>query len=210
MLLLLAEFLLQPLPLGDVPREAPGVDELPVPPEDVGADEDAANRAVLAAKAGLVGVELLVPREPPEDVRDDRRVGVELGDVPADVLLAAVAEQLQLGPVRPEDRPVRPDPMQADGGVLDEVGQLLLLLPGLLLGELPLGDVAEVRDDGPDGGLFEEVRDPALDPPPRAVLVPEPRIDGQRRPRLLEHLGEAAANLLDVLGMNLLEPVARR
>ena len=81
------------------------------------------------------------------------------------------------------------------------------LLSRLLLGELPLGDVAEVRDDGPDGGLLQEVRDPALDPPPRAVLVPEPRIDGERSAGLLEHLAEAAADLLDVLGMNLLEPI---
>ena len=62
----------------------------------------------------------------PQDVGDDVLVGVELGDVAADVFLPGVAEQLELGAVGAQDRSVGPDPVQAHGGVLEEIGELAL------------------------------------------------------------------------------------
>ena len=53
----------------------------------VGADEDVPDGAVLAPQPGLVAVQLLAFRQPAQDVADHGRVGVELGDVVADVLV---------------------------------------------------------------------------------------------------------------------------
>ena len=87
--------------------------------------------------------------KPLEDVADHVLVGVEVGDGATDVLLPAVAEHVQFGPVGPQDDPVRPDPMQADGGILEEVGKLLLALPQFVLGGLPLDELADVPGHGP-------------------------------------------------------------
>ena len=127
---LLAELFLGPRAVGDVAGEAPGVRRTARPSRyTFRADQDVPDRAVLGAQPGLVPVDRLVGGEPAEDVRDGRRVGVEVGDVPPDVLVPRVPQEVELGPVRPQDRPVRADPVQPDGGVLHEVGQLGLLPP---------------------------------------------------------------------------------
>jgi len=51
---------------------------------------------------------------------------MELGHGVADVFVARVAEQFELGPVGPQDRAVRADPVQALGGVFHEVHELRL------------------------------------------------------------------------------------
>ena len=66
---------------------------------------------------------------------------MELGEVVPDVFVLAVAEQLQLGAVGPQDRAVGPDAVQAFDRVLQEVGELLLALAQHLLGGLALGDL---------------------------------------------------------------------
>ena len=51
-----------------------------------------------------------------------------VGDVLADVLGLGVPDEVQLGPVRPEDAPVGAHPAQADRGVIEELSQLLVAL----------------------------------------------------------------------------------
>jgi hypothetical protein len=71
-------------------------------------------------------VERLFVRQPAQDVLDHVLVGVKLGDGAADVLFPGVAEQVEFGLVGPQDGPVGPHPVQADGGVFDKVGQFTL------------------------------------------------------------------------------------
>src|SRR5207237_134301 len=52
---------------------------------------------------------------------------------PSDVLVRRVSEQRELGAICAEDHPVRPDQVEPDGGILEEVGHLpLVALRGLL------------------------------------------------------------------------------
>jgi hypothetical protein len=59
---------------------------------------------------------------------------VEIRDVLADVFVAVVAQHVELGLVDADDYAVRTDPVQADGGSLEEVAQLPLA--ALELGQL--------------------------------------------------------------------------
>ena len=52
---------LGPLPLGDIPGEAAGVDELAVPPQDAGVDQYFLDGAVLASQAGRILVQTARP-----------------------------------------------------------------------------------------------------------------------------------------------------
>ena len=54
----------------------------------------------------------LHPPQSLQNVADHVLVGVELGDLVADVLVQGIAEQLQLGPIRAENGPVRPHPVE--------------------------------------------------------------------------------------------------
>src|SRR5690348_14030881 len=64
-----------------------------------------------------------------EDVVDDRLVDVELRDVMTQVLVAVVAEQVQLRLVGAQDRAVLPHPVYPDRRRLEEIGELKLALP---------------------------------------------------------------------------------
>ncbi len=54
---------------------------------------------------------------------------MEFSDVVTDVFLGGVAEELQLGPVGPEDGAIRTHPVQPDVGVVEEVREVLLAAP---------------------------------------------------------------------------------
>lgn len=93
----------------------------------------AAARGALAPQAGLDLARLFTALHPPQDVADHVRIGVELGDVVADVLLRRIAEQLQFRPIRPEDRVVRPRPVERHRGALEDVVELALTSAELLV-----------------------------------------------------------------------------
>src|SRR5262249_27310381 len=59
-----------------------------------------------------------------EEVLNHRRVGVELGDVMADVFVARVPEHEKFRPVGPEYKAVRSDHAEPFGRVFDEVAQV--------------------------------------------------------------------------------------
>ena len=143
----------------DVEGEAARMDEPAVLEQHAGIDQHVAQRAVLAAHARGVFVQPLSAGEPREDVVDHRPVGMELGDVAADVLLDSVAEHLQLGAVGPQDDAVGSDPMQADRRGLEEVRQLLLAPAQPLLGAPALGYVVEDVDraDDPARGVADRI-----------------------------------------------------
>jgi hypothetical protein len=94
-------------------------------PLDIGRDEHVAQRPVLAADPRRIVAQRLARGEPAQDVLDHRRVGVELRDVASDVLFRRIAEQFKLRAVGPQDRPVRPDPVQRHRAVLEKVVELL-------------------------------------------------------------------------------------
>jgi hypothetical protein len=102
----------------DVDGEARRVERDAVARVRARVDQHVEDAAVLPAQPRLVGVQRLVAREPGEQVEGDVGVGVERGDPPPDVLGGGVAEQAQLGLVRPQDRAVRPQPVDGDGGVV--------------------------------------------------------------------------------------------
>ena len=118
----LAARLLHPAAVGDVTGETARVHEPAVLPEGVGRDQDVLDRAVPGAHLRLPGVHRLAATEPRQDLGDRLGVDVELGDVMPDVFLAPVAEKIQLGLVGAQDGAVGPDPVQAHGGVLEELG----------------------------------------------------------------------------------------
>ena len=107
---------------GDVPGEAAGMNEVAALPQHAGVDDHVLDRTILAPHSGLAVPHLLAGPQPLQDVLDHVLIGVELGDVMADVLLGGVAEQIQLRPVRPEDGSIRSNPVQPDGGVVEEIG----------------------------------------------------------------------------------------
>ncbi len=109
------------------------MDERALLAEDVGVDQDVLHRPVLASHAGLVVAQARVAGEALEEVVDRLPVGPELGDGVADVLVPAVAQQVELGPVGPQDGAVPAQPLHPLGRVIDEVLQLLLALAQRLL-----------------------------------------------------------------------------
>ena len=104
----------------------------------------------LGSKAGLVGFDALLAGEPTEDVGGGLRLDEELGDVLADVLGLGVPDEVQLGPVRPEDAPVGAHPAQADRGA----DRGTLAAPGRSRAVAPrarLSSVAACRKAADDG-----------------------------------------------------------
>ncbi len=118
--------LLRAPPLCDVAGEAARVHEVSVPEIAAGADEHVLDRPVFGAKARFEIVNGLAAGQPRQDVGDDLLVDMELGDGASHVLVRLVAEELELRAVGPQDGAVRTHAVQPDGGVLDEIPQLLL------------------------------------------------------------------------------------
>ena len=135
---------------GDVASDEAAVDESAVAEEPASIDQDLLDGAVLGSKAGLIGSDALLAGEPAEDVGGGLRLDEKLGDVLADVLGLGVPDEVQLGPVRPEDAPVGAHPAQADRGVIEELAQLLVALGQSHLA-LALSSVAACRKADDDG-----------------------------------------------------------
>src|SRR5207249_7503279 len=108
----------------DVPRDTPGMNELLTFEQRVRAKEAVADRAVAVAHPDLDVAERLPARQAPRAVNDDLRVDAELRDVSAQVFIGLVAQQVELGPVGPEDRAVRRRPTNAHRRVLEELLEL--------------------------------------------------------------------------------------
>ena len=123
----------------DVPGKAARVQEATVRPIRARIDHHVLDRTILAPQAGRVAVDDLPCQQPGQDVLDHRLVDVELRNVPADVLIALVAQHIQFCLVHPKDASILADPVQRRGGTVEKIGQGLLALAERLLGlELPL------------------------------------------------------------------------
>ena len=144
--------LVGPLELRDVPGKAARVDETAVVPKHARGDRHVPNRAVLAAQLRLVVVQDLAIRQACQNVGRGLRVDVELGDVAPDVFVLAIAQHLELATVGPQDRAIRARPVQRYGGVLEEVGKLLLGSATRILRAHALQAERELAGDG-DGHI---------------------------------------------------------
>ena len=167
--LLTADHDLGLLALRDIAREAARMNEPAVLDIDVRADQGMLDGAVLAAQTGLVIGRFLIAAQPLENGFDRRRVSMKFRNVPAEVLVAPVTEQIEIGLVGPQNDAVGADPMQAEQGVLDEILELGLAAPQRLVGAPPLGDVAaDARRADHRARVIDDRRhrERDVDPPP--------------------------------------------
>jgi hypothetical protein len=133
---------LGPLLLGNVPGEAARVHETTVLPQDAGVDEHMPDRAVAASYPGFAGSYRLAGPQPAQNVLDRVAVHVELCDAMPDVLAGGVTKHGQLRTIRAQDGAVGTGPVQADRGVVEEIGEFLLAAANAGFGS-PL-----LQDDG--------------------------------------------------------------
>src|SRR5204863_288413 len=110
----------------DVPRDTPGMNELLIFEQRVRAQEAMADRAVAVAHPDLDVAERLPARQAPRAVNRDLRIDAELRDIPAQVFIGLVAQQVELGAVGPADRAVRRRPTNAHRRALDIAGLRLV------------------------------------------------------------------------------------
>jgi hypothetical protein len=103
--------LLGTLAVRDVEREAPAMDEHAVLPETGRVDQHVLDRAVPTTHPGRVFAQTVTGEQPRANIVDHVPIDVKVGDRATDVLVVVVAEQRELGPVGPEHRAVRTDPM---------------------------------------------------------------------------------------------------
>ncbi|HYC55530.1 MAG TPA: hypothetical protein VEL28_11410 [Candidatus Binatia bacterium] len=83
-------------------------------------------------------MDLLAGLEATKNVVDRVLIDVEARDVLAYVLLGGIPEKIELGAIGAQDRPVGPDPVKSDGGVIEEVGELALAALASIIGMLAL------------------------------------------------------------------------
>jgi hypothetical protein len=86
-----------------------------------GVDQDVANRVILAPEPRGAVADVLAGGQSAQDVGDHVGVDVELGDVVADVLLGGVPQEVELSLVGAENGTVRPEEVQGQRSVLEEV-----------------------------------------------------------------------------------------
>ncbi len=119
-------------------------------------------------------------------------VDVKLDDVAADEFVAFVAEHRELGAVDAQDGPIGRDPVEAYGGVLEEVGKLLLVSTHRDLDAASLRDVPKDQDAADDfaelaadwsGVVFDGALSPVLRDQEGMVRRPHDRAFPQRPSR---------------------------
>ncbi len=128
---------------------------------------------------------------------------MEVGDRTTDVLLPAVAKHIQFSSIDLQDYPVRPDPMQPDGRILEEVGQFLLAAPEFVLGGFPLDELADIPRHGlhhlqqvsvyvPDalGKEFDHAESPVADDDRRGERAVQPIVHGRGEAGKVPILGD--------------------
>ena len=150
----------------DIEHDATAVNESAMLPQAVRVDQHLLDRAVLAAHPCRKPCERIPAEQSCERVVNHVPIDMESRNVAADVLVLCIAKQVELCLIRPEDDPVRPDPMQGDAGVFEEVRELSFASPQRLLCPLALADVAK-DEDTPDnaaalvangrGAIFDRV-----------------------------------------------------
>src|SRR3712207_5111227 len=87
----------------DVEGEAARVHKAPVAKLNIGADENVLDRTVLGFQPGRILLKAFAAAQPRKNVGNSLLVGMELGDVVADVFLGSVAQQLELSAVGPQN-----------------------------------------------------------------------------------------------------------
>ncbi len=168
------------LALGHVKREAARVHEAALFPIHARADQNIANRAVLAAHACGALVQVFARGQAVKDRACGVPIRVKFDDVAADDLFGTVAEHLQFGPVDPDDPTVRTEPMHADGRVFEKIDQLAFAAREPLLGFAPHRHVPEHQHDTDEVAARVEYRRRAVvDRPLGSVTADQHGMVGQ-------------------------------
>src|SRR5690606_29162248 len=102
--------------------------------------------SVLAAHSRRVFVQSLAAQQAGEDVVNDGSVGVEVGDVTADILFLGISQQIKLCLIDAQDDPIWSHPVEWNVSVFKEIGKLGLAAFKGLFGSAPPGDVPEDKD----------------------------------------------------------------
>src|SRR5262245_54841071 len=105
------------------------MDELSVLPVHARIDEHIAKRSVFAAHASGISLQLFTRCQTFQDVRDDVLIRVKFRDVPANVLLARVTQQVELGLIDSLNDSVGADPVQSNVRALEEVAEFGFATP---------------------------------------------------------------------------------
>ena len=92
--------------------------------------------------------------------------------------------------------------------VAREVSKLLSRFLEFFFGDLPMRDVAVVRDQGPHLRVLEAIDSDDLDQPPRAVAMTASNLGDDRFSRTVERVREELSGAVEIVGMDELEDAA--
>lgn len=131
---------------GHVNREAARIEELAVLEPAIGGDGDVLDRTVLGLQSRGITFQALATAQFAQDVANHRLIDMKISDGPANVFVRRIPQQGQFGLVGTQDDAVATDDVQADGAVFEEVFQVGILAPQLLLQGVVRRDVLETVD----------------------------------------------------------------
>src|SRR5439155_9894754 len=105
------------------------MNELAIFLHHAGVNQNMADRAIFGPHARFIVMQRLAASQSLQDVFDHLLIDVKFCDGVADVLVAGVTEDFELGSIRPQNDSVRANPMEGSGGVLKKVSELMFAPP---------------------------------------------------------------------------------
>src|SRR6266498_2486847 len=130
------------LSLGDVPRKATSVNKLFIFAVNTGVNADVLYPAILASQSRLVILEYFAVLQARENIHNSVLIDMKLEDMMSFIFLASVAKHIQLGLIDAQHGAIRTKPVQANCGVLEEIGQLSFVAQQRSFHILPFSDVS--------------------------------------------------------------------
>jgi hypothetical protein len=124
----LPEILFRSYLIGNVSGNAACVDETVTVPSNVRVDQDVTDRTVPGMQSRRITPQGFPGLQTLQDVLNNWGIRVKFGDVMTDVLFLLVPQQIEFSLIGPKDSSISRDPVQADRGVLNEVGKILVAL----------------------------------------------------------------------------------
>src|SRR5437762_1364911 len=100
----------------NVACDAACVNEFAILEKRTAVDDGVPYGAVLVAQPRRIGTQYLAVDHAAQNVIDYRLIGMELGDIAANVLFTRIANEVEFCPVRPKDSAVDGNRMHSDAG----------------------------------------------------------------------------------------------